>query len=112
MDSNLITLLDLRKKFFKPLDREVFAQPSLDHDLARARSRCLLDPCEDLRHRQQVGVGAFGLAEKGAEAAAVEADVGVVDVPVDDEGDIAPRMPRGPGHSRSLCEREEVAPAD
>ena len=64
--------------------------PALHEDAGAADCEGLLDLLEDDRFRKQVALGAVpGPAVEGAEVAVGDADVRVVDVPVDDERDPA-----------------------
>jgi hypothetical protein len=63
---------------------------TLHEDARAADCERLLDLLEDDRLREQVALGAVaGAAVEGAEVAVGDADVRVVDVPVDDERDPA-----------------------
>ena len=61
---------------------------ALHADLGRAEVPGLLGPVGDLVERQRVGVGVGAALGERAEPAAGVADVGEVDVPVDDVGDV------------------------
>ena len=70
---------------------EVGVHAALQQDRRAVRARCVSATFASSSSREQhVGVGVVGLvAVEGAEAAAGDAHVGVVDVAVDDEGDVA-----------------------
>ena len=62
-------------------------QPGLDADLGRAEVRCLPCAADDLVEREEVALLLAEVAAERAEAAPFDADVGEVDVAVDDVGD-------------------------
>ena len=66
-------------------ERQVGVNAALYHDLRPACRRCLADLCEDLLHRQEIGVGRVLLRVERAEPALIHADVRIVDIAVDDE---------------------------
>src|SRR3954463_8419313 len=81
------------------------------HEQAGAAEReRLLDLLEDDRLRQQVAVARVaGAAVEGAEVAVGDADVRVVDVAVDDEGDALRVGAAPPQLVRGAADRDEVA---
>ena len=84
--------LDVGKDLLEPADVEVGRQSPLHHDRRAAQGQRLLDLAEDLVAAEQVALAAARRLVEGAEAAAREAVVGVIDVAVDDEGDVALRV--------------------
>ena len=76
----------------------------------------------DLVHRQRVGVGVGAPLGEGAEPAAGVADVGEVDVPVDDVGDVVaddvaragrrPARPRASSSAPSACSSASASASD
>jgi len=64
-------------------ERQVGVHPALHQDASAVEGQRLLDLAADLLERQQIPLGVAGLPVEGAEAALVDADVGVVDVAVD-----------------------------
>ena len=100
-----------REHALVPLDGEVGVHAALQQDRGAVERDRLGDLLGELLAGQHVGVGRVGRAVEGAEAAAGDADVGVVDVAVDDEGDLAlghEPLAHGAG---GLAEREEVGRA-
>ena len=77
--------LDRAEQPLEPAQREVGMQPALQHDLRRAHGYRFLYLAQHLGLREHVALRMPRGTEEGAEAAAGEAHVGVVDVPVDDE---------------------------
>ena len=84
-----VARLELAQHALVPLERQVGVHAALQQDRRPLERDRLLDLRVELVGRQHVGVGVVGVAVEGAEAAARDADVGVVDVAVDDEGDLA-----------------------
>jgi hypothetical protein len=62
-------------------------EASLEHDLGGALGYRLTDPTVDFLRGKKKGFGTVGVAVEGAKATAVAADIGIVDVPVYEEGD-------------------------
>ncbi len=88
VDVDGVARLDVGEDPLEPADVEVGRQAALHHDRRAAQSERLLDLAEDLVAAEQVAFAAARLLVEGAEAAARDAVVGVVDVAVDDEGDV------------------------
>ena len=87
-----IARLQVAEQILVPLDAQLGVEPALQEDLDAAGVDGLLDLLAQLLARQHVGVvGVARVAEEGAEAAGGGADVGVVDVALDDVGDDARR---------------------
>ncbi len=84
-----ISRLELAKHPFVPLERQVRVHAALQQDRRTLERDGLLDLRVELVGREDVRVGVVGVAIERAEAAAGDAHVGVVDVAVDDEGDLA-----------------------
>ena len=80
------------KQVLVPRDRQIGVVPALQQELTAADADGLVDLAEDLVEPQHVPVGRADLPVERAEVAARHADVGVVDVAVDDVGDDAIRM--------------------
>ena len=89
--------LDVAHQVQVPLERDVRVVAALDEDLDATERLGLLDLRTDLLERQRVPLAVFWPAVKGAEPAVGDADVRVVDVPVDDIRDDAVRVLRGAG---------------
>ena len=88
MQVNRVALLDRAEEILVVVDGEVGVVPALHEDAGAADRERLLDLLEDDRLREQVALGAVARAAvEGAEVAVGDADVRVVDVPVDDERD-------------------------
>ncbi len=99
-----VALLDRAEEVLVVVDPEVGVVAALHQDAGAADRERLLDLLEDDRLREQVAlVAVAGAPVEGAEVAVGDADVRVVEVPVDDERDpvgigLAPaaaRRPRG-----------------
>src|SRR5262249_42900416 len=107
---DLVTRLDRAEEILVVVDVEVGMMSALHQQAGAAERECLLDLLEDDRLRQEVALARVaGTAVEGAELAVRVADVRVVEVPVDDEGD-----PRRVGLAvadlvRSTADRDEVA---
>ncbi len=65
---------------------EIARQPALDADFGGAGVPGLLSFADDIRRRERVGVGSVGAFAETAEAAADEADVGKINVAIDNVG--------------------------
>ena len=104
-----VALLDRAEEVLVVVDGEVGVVAALHEDAGAADCERLLDLLEDDGLREQVALGAVaGPAVEGTEVAVGDADVRVVDVPVDDERD-----PAGVGATRSerlrrLADRDEL----
>ena len=72
---------------------ELGRQPGLDADLGGAQLPGLLRAAHHLVDGQEVALLLAVVAAEGAEAAVLDADVGEVDVAVDDVGDDVARLP-------------------
>ena len=97
-----------RKHALVPLDAEVGVHAALQQDRRAVERDRLGDLLGELLAGQDVGVGGVDRAVERAEAAAGDADVGVVDVAVDDEGDLALGDEARAHGAGGLAEREEV----
>jgi hypothetical protein len=87
---HLVAALDRAEEVLVVVDAQVGVVTALHEDARAADRERLLDLLEDDRLREQVALGAIaGAAVEGAEVAVGDADVRVVDVPVDDERDPA-----------------------
>ena len=85
---DLVALLDRAEEILVVVDPEVGVVAALHQHAGAADRERLLDLLEDDRLRQQVAlVAVAGAAVEGAEVAVGDADVRVVEVPVDDERD-------------------------
>ena len=83
-----VALLERAEEVLVVVDAEVRVVPALHEDARAADRERLLDLLVDDRLREEVALGAVaGPAVEGAEVAVGDADVRVVDVPVDDERD-------------------------
>ena len=83
-----VALLDRAEQILVVLDPEIGVVAALHQHAGAAERERLLDLLEDHRLRQQVALGAVARAAvEGAEVAVGDADVRVVEVPVDDERD-------------------------
>src|SRR6476659_6000245 len=84
--------LDVRHQIQIPRERDVRVVTTLDQDLNCAESFRLVDLCANLLERKSVPFAVLWSAVKRAESAVSDADVRVVDVPVDDVRDDVARM--------------------
>ena len=96
-----IARLHAAEQVLVPRDRQVGVVAALQQQLVAAERDRLVDLAVDLVEAEDVAVGVPDLAVERAEVAARDADVGVVDVAVDDVGDdavgmLAARGPRRP----------------
>ena len=112
VEVDLVARLDAREEVLVPLDAEIGVVAALhQHGRAAERER-LLDLLVDHRLGQDVALARVARAPvEGAEVAVGDADVRVVDVPVDDERDLV-----GIGLARAhlvgrAADRDEVARA-
>ena len=87
MDVDRVIALDVAHQVEIPLERDVRVVPALEQDLDAADRLALVDLGADLLEAQHVALRVLGPAVERAELAVGDADVGVVDVPVDDVGD-------------------------
>ena len=84
-----VARLDRAEQILVPVDAEVGVVTALHQHRGAAESQRLLDLLEDHRARQHVALAAVPRpAVEGAEVAVGDADVGVVDIAVDDERDL------------------------
>ena len=77
--------------------------PALQQDLGPAQPQCFLDFCGQLLPAQHIGFTMAGRPEKRAETAPAHADIGIVDVAVDNVGNNRLGMlfqPHAMGHRR------------
>ena len=88
-----IALLDAAEKILVPLDLEIGVQPALHQDAGAAQVERLLDLGKDGFLGQNVALGVAHRPVERAEAAIFGAEVGVVDIAVDDIRDHVFRMP-------------------
>jgi len=102
-------LLDAGEDVLEPADVEVGGEAALHHDRGAAEVERLLDLAMDLCRREQVTLTAPRALVEGAEAAARDAVVGVVDIAVDDEGDLAPGVQAATYLVGAEAELEQVA---
>ena len=87
MDMDWMMPFDVAHQLEVPLEGDVRVVSSLEEDLDPADRLALVDLGADLLEAQDVPFGVPGPAVERAELAIGDADVGVVDVPVDDVGD-------------------------
>ena len=88
-----IALLDAAEQILVPLDLEIGVQAALHQDAGAAQVEVSWIFCEDGFLGQNVALGvAHGPVER-AEAAILGAEIGVIDVAVDDVGDHVLGMP-------------------
>ena len=109
---DLVAALDRAEEILVELDPEIGVVTALHQHPGAADRERLLDLLEDDRLRQQVALAHVARAAvEGAEVAVGDADVRVVDVPVDDERD-AVRIGRAIADLvRDAPDRDEVARA-
>ena len=79
--------LDVAQQIQVPRERDVGVVAALDQNLHTAQRAQLVDLPADLLEGEHVALGVLGAAVERAELAVGDADVGVVDVAVDDVGD-------------------------
>jgi hypothetical protein len=89
-----VAFLDAAEEGGEPLKAKSRVQPPLEHDLGRSLAYSLVDAVFDIIVTEEEGLGTLFVAEEGAEPTAVDADVGVVDVAVDEKGDRTVAMER------------------
>ena len=89
---------------------QVGVDAALHADLHRADVPGLLGPVGDLVEGERVGVGVGAALREGAEAAAGVADVGEVDVPGDDVGDVVADGVAGAGRRRCAQSASSAGP--
>src|SRR5215813_1306348 len=80
------------QEIFVPFDAEVRVQASLHKDAGAAERDGFIDLFADFVYRAHIGIRRAGAAIEGAEGADHVADVGVVDIAVDDISDDVVRM--------------------
>src|ERR1700694_5762052 len=80
------------QEVFIPLETEVWMQPALHQHSRTAERDGLVNLRANLIHRAHISVRGTGPSIKGAEGADHVADVGVVDVSIDDVGDDVVRV--------------------
>jgi hypothetical protein len=103
-----VALLDAAEQVFIPLDLEIGMQPALHQHARAAQVERLLDFREDGFLRQNVAFGVAHGPVEGAEAAIFRAEVGVVDVAVDDVGDHVLGMPAAADRVGLHADADEV----
>ena len=89
MQGDRVAGLDRGEQVLVVGDGQLGVVPALEHDLGGAPVQGLLHPLEDLLRGAPVALLVPREAVEGAEGALDDADVGVVDVAVDDEGGVA-----------------------
>jgi hypothetical protein len=107
MDVDRVVPLDVAHQLEIPLERDVRVVSALEQDLHAADGLALVDLGADLLEAEDVPLGVAGPAVERAELAVGDADVGVVDVPVDDVGDHALRVPAPPLRVGELAQLQE-----
>ena len=101
-----------REEILVVVDPEIGMVAALHEQAGAAERERLLDLLEDHRLRQQVALAPVtGTAVEGAEVAVRVADVRVVQVAVDDEGDAARVGPARPALVGDPADRDELARA-
>ena len=100
--------LDVPEQLEVPLERDVRIVPALDQDLHATDRLHLVDLRPDLFVAERPAFAVLWAAVEGAKAAVGDADVGVVDVSIDDVRDHRLRMEaatHGVGSSTELKQR-------
>ena len=87
VDVDRVMALDVAHQVEVPLERDVRVVAALEQDLDAADRLALVDLGADLLEAQHIALIVLGPAIERAELAVGDADVGVVDVAVDDVGD-------------------------
>src|SRR5918999_1106280 len=88
VEVDLVAGLDRGEEILVEFDAEIWMVPALHQERRPADRERLLDLLEDDRLREEVALAPVSRTPvEGAKVAIRMADVGVVDVPVDDEGD-------------------------
>ena len=87
VDVDRVVALDVAHEVEVPLERDVRVVAALEQDLHAADRLAFVDLGADLLEAQHVALGVPGAAVERAELAVGDADIGVVDVAVDDVGD-------------------------
>src|SRR4051812_1215347 len=108
MDMNWVMPLDIAHQLQIPLEWDVGVMPALKQNLNATDRLALVDLGSDLLEAQDIAFCVFGPAVERAEFAVGNADVRVVDVPVDDIGDHVLRVlppPLGIGQLSQLQQR-------
>src|SRR5208283_925036 len=104
--------LHVRKQVQIPLLAKLGMVPPLQQNLRPAQRQRLLDLPVQLFHRDHVCVGVLLCAIESAELEIHVADVGVIDVPINDVGDdlvAAPVICSGPGDlAPPICQRAQL----
>ena len=109
---DLVARLDRREEILVVVHPEIGMVAALHEQAGAAERERLLDLLEDHRLRQQVALAPVtGTAVEGAEVAVRVADVRVVQVAVDDEGDAARVGPARPALVGDPADRDELARA-
>ena len=108
MDTGAEALLDRRQQILIPLDLQIRVQAALHQDAGSAQVECFLNLVEDDLVREDVALGVAHGAIEGAEAAVLGAEIGVVDVAVDDVADHAFRMELAPDGVGLHADTDEV----
>ena len=96
------------KRSSKYSDAQVGMDPSLHQDLGAALGDRLLDLSEYFVLCKDIGFGTVLGPVERAELALVDADVGVIDVPVDDKGDQPLGMQTFAHAVRQFAERQQI----
>src|SRR5438094_25092 len=92
VDVNRMVALDVAHQVQVPREGDVGIVAPLDEDLHAAERLQLVDLATDLLEREDVPLGVLRPPVERAELAVRDADIGVVDVPIDDVGDLVLRM--------------------
>src|SRR5262249_21265532 len=92
VDVHVVVLPDGAEELLEVVDLQLRVEAALDQDLAPAQIHQFLHLLEDRLRGEDVALLVAGDTIEGTELAAHPADVGVVDVPADVEGDDAAGM--------------------
>src|SRR3954462_1562056 len=113
MEVDGVSLLDRAEQILVVVDAEIGMVAALHQEAGAAECERLLDLLEDDRLRQEVALARVaGPAVEGAEVAVRDADVRVVEVPVDDERDLIRVVPPVAHFARGAADRDEVSRAE
>ena len=110
MDVNRVIPLDVAHQLEVPLERNVRIVAALEQNLDAANGLTLVDLGADLLEAQDVAFVVLGPAIECAELAVGDADIGVIDIPIDDVGDHPLRVMPPPFRVGKLPQLEQGSP--
>ena len=108
MAVDLVAFLDSREQLLVIVDLQIGMDPALHKNASTAQRQRFFDFLVDDVIRQDVGLVVALHAVERAEGAEFLADVGVIDIPIDDVADDVLGMPAQPDAIRRFCQVQKI----